>query len=234
MIANPFGYNKESTLTLVVMSSATAFVWLIHLPIMVCHYFVLFPDDMQATLERLGYPGAFEHFIKAKVFPYNPSKNARSRYCERHWVQGSKDATIIVLFIFVLNCLAISLIAVAYVVISVIIVRSRKTFGDRGDDEQAARQRKRSQNKKLALRAFFITFCTLFPWLPNLLVSILNRILTGYDIGHKLNSNKAYLTFMDITIYLYFIIPWVSPLLNLVLEPKINSGLKSLLKDGFR
>eukprot|EP00116_Pleurobrachia_bachei_P007342 sb/3467604/ len=206
-IFNPLTYDRKSSLKYLIV--ATCVVWGIHLPIMICHYFPLFPENMKATLVKLGFSEKdFEETIIKNKFPYY--EDEYYRFCARHWVVTSIDEIFLVLNILVLNCTAFGLTVAAFFAITRKIYSSRRTFGNRDDAESQIRTRR--QNTKLLKRSVIVSSFTLLPWLPNFFVTIFSTVASLVAYGWYVKTVK---------------VPWIFPLLNLLMEPNIRKGIKA-------
>jgi hypothetical protein len=224
-ICNPLSYNRGKSLKYLVQG--TVLVWTIHLPIMICHYFTLFPEHTKHILERLNLSDLFENVIKADIFPYQRSEVAFYHSCERYWLSGSAEETLIVVIFFILNSTAVGLTIAAFVAIARKLSATRRVGHGIGNERNQSRNRR--QDQKLAKRGILITVFTLLPWLPNLCISMFAALATRINLhwySHFYRSNKPVMIVLeDISIFLYHSVPWIYPLLNIVVEGNIRKAL---------
>eukprot|EP00116_Pleurobrachia_bachei_P010845 sb/3471107/ len=98
---------------------------------------------------------------------------------------------------------------------------------------RACTTKKGEQNRKLAKRTIVITTATLFPWLPNLVMSIAMRILSKQDPFHPFFQTDLYFSLNDAVVYLYYTVPWVFPLIHLIFDPYIAQGKQQLFSSRY-
>jgi len=217
VIARPFNYDREGTPARVTMSVATFVAVTILLPIQVCHFFYLKPGN----IEEVAGTETWNKF-KDNTFIYIK----RNKNCYRIYFSNTFDSYFIEYYIMLMNTLAILLIVFAYIVIFAMILQSRKRFGDSSEE---GRSRKKAQNMKIVKAALIMTSCSLLPWLPNLLISMFMERFPGCKKWLQEHLGyAAYWGMMDATNYLYYIVPWLFPLLNILTNPAIKKAYKSI------
>ena len=96
--------------------------------------------------------------------------------------------------------------------------------------------RTRRQNMKLVKRTVIISSFTLLPWLPNFFVTIFATVASLVDYDWYDEKTKGildeWLILNDLSVYLYFSVPWIYPLLNILMEPNIRKGIKGFKRYG--
>ena len=85
---------------------------------------------------------------------------------------------------------------------------------------------------KLVKRSVITSSFTLLPWLPNLFISIFSTVasLVDYDWYKETvveGIPYEWYFLVDVSVFLYYIVPWIFPLLNILMEPNIRKGIKA-------
>ena len=224
MIANPLSYNRSGTRARVVISLFTLLAVIILIPIDVSYFFWLQPQQMIETLEVLWGKEythqTWESYLKDNRFVLDP----RYQICQRFFVPGTFDNKMIFYFTMATNLTAVSLVLISYVVIFATILSSRRKFSNQL--EGADKKKTRVQNVKIVKAATIMTAVTLLPYLPHLLFTILVK----FGLTTKLEDllgRKYFYGLMDATTWLYFVVPWIFPLLNAFTNPVICKARNS-------
>ena len=120
---------------------------------------------------------------------------------------------------------AVFMVLVSYAMIFATILKSRKSFGKK--QEEGEKQKRREQNMKIAKKAAIMTGVTLLPWLPNLIMVVLFELGLQEQMVESIGTS-AFWKLVDATTYLFYVVPWMFPLLNILTNPVISKSLKSI------
>ena len=161
------------------MIIGTTVAWGILVPIHVAHLFILFPDNMNQTLQQYGNGHVFE-LVQSFPVPYTYDNYSKFFDCGRIYIVKSWDYNIIVYTILALNILAVVLTGIAFYVIAYVITQNRAFRQSRN-----AAERRRRQNRALGFRALIYTTCIFMFWLPNLLVSLAMELVGNVITGKR-------------------------------------------------
>lgn len=119
------------------------------------------------------------------------------------------DTYLTTYYTLAINLITFLLIIASYAVIAIVVVKSRNQFKvQSGVDEAAAKAKKRSQNLAIAKSAVIMSVSTIAPWVPNLILTLVNQA------SPALNTN-AFVVLVEISNYLFHIVPVICPLLCL-------------------
>ncbi|KAL5256550.1 hypothetical protein ACHWQZ_G011711 [Mnemiopsis leidyi] len=227
MIANPLSYNRSGFRARLVISLSTLLTLLLLLPIHVLYFYWLQPEKLKIILvEEWGWPKDYAEKVWNEHFGKSPFTLVR-RYqtCERFYIPRSLDYRIKRYFTLSVSLAAVSLVLASYGLIFATILKSRKTFGHK-ERETADKLKTRAQNAKIVKAAIIMTSLTLLPWLPNIVLTVLFEADLQENI-ESLIGKEALFGIVDATNYLFYTVPWVFPLLNLLTNPVISKSLAS-------
>ena len=120
-----------------------------------------------------------------------------------------------------MNVLAISLVVSSYAAIFLTVVRSKKRC------TQSPGGALRAHNSRIVRSAVLMTACTVLPWLPNFLLSLLLHSRALAESAYQTLGKSAMNSVLDASNYLYYSVPWIFPLINLLRIPNLcQSGRK--------
>ena len=226
LMANPLSYDRSGTTARVMICLSTLLAITINLPINVCKFFWIQPQQMLSTMKEVwGWDDADVTFMWEHVYKDNRFYFIKQhQICERLFIPGSFDYRIIMYFIFAGNLIAVILIMVSYAVIFVTIRKSRNTF-HANIQESGDIQTRRHKNIKFARAVVMIVGITLFPWLPNLIIAIFIEAGWQEKIQQTLGE-KGFYGLIDATTYLLYVVPWIFSLINLLTNPTISKTMK--------
>eukprot|EP00116_Pleurobrachia_bachei_P008701 sb/3468963/ len=221
-VSHPFTYNKSGRGAYYGMWIACTLALLIHLPSHVLQFTVLQPENYITALSeffdgnRTAAQAVYDNVIRVDNYPYYRPETHPGKYCGRQWVKGSFDLVFFVDWFLVFNLTAVALVIGSSLVILFTLRRSNKKLG--GDHAKQAKL-----NRRVAKSSLIMTFTTLGPWLPNLLYSI-------FCMHYTCPTRGVSAVLADLTLHLYFFVPWVFALMNMAKNPALNKPQKEMLE----
>ena len=228
MIANPLSYNRSGFKARLVISFSTLLTLLLLLPVHVLYFYWLQPEKLKIILvEEWGWPEDYAEKVWNEYFGKSTFTLVR-RYqtCERFFIPRSLDYRIKRYFTMTVSLAAVGLVLASYGVIFATILKSRQTFGNK-QRETADKLKTRAQNAKIVKAAIIMTGLTLLPWLPNIILTVLFEAKLQTPLEDLIGREELF-GIVDATNYLFYTVPWVFPLLNLLTNPVISKSLASL------
>lgn len=229
MIAHPLSYNRASRLSHLVMFLATLLACTILLPANICHFFWVQPHTVYRAIEETygadvaadAWPG-----MEDNPFVYDE----KYLNCFRLFMFNTLDFNLIANWYTAVNLLAVVTVVFSYLMIFLVIRRSRRAFGAEVHGGQASKG-PRSQNMKIVRAAMILSCFILLPWLPQGVVLAWlfkfrhARVWLEVNLGPEL-----FWDMVDGTDFLLYMIPWVFPLLNLLTNPVLIKARRALFK----
>jgi len=208
------------------MCCATFCAVFAQLPITICHFFYLQPGEIQDK-----YPAAFAEY--GQSFYIYLQKYV---LCYRFYYPGTFDYKLITYFTLCVNVLALLYIVLSFAAIAWIVANTRSAAANRRRDQftgstavqevKRKQYQQRKQNLNIALRSLVLTVGTTLPWLPSLVMSLLLDIPNLHGKLWERHGPALY-DILDVTNYIYYIVPWLFPLLAIWSNPGIFSAVRN-------
>lgn len=185
---------------------------------MICQFVYIKPSNIAAI-----YPDAFESFDK--FYFYDNLINI----CYRFFWPGTLDYKIIINYILISNITAVLLVILSYVVIVRVVVKSRSMVKASKANlvGNLRTDRYKKQNKKIAMISIMTTSLVLLPWLPVLVISVIDgadTLAIQNTLGplHTTRLRRA-------SQYLFYLLPWIFPLMTIIGTPAISRASKNII-----